>query len=141
MNDRRATSQNEVARPVYSGMRYTYYESKAFSRLGGVARCLGLNIQETSWDPETHTATILFGASEDRCKAFIEAASMGIRKARYECVSGGVKVKFLATAAEKRIPVGRHAAHQLPSSQTKAPASAGPDNGQLHRSQTSPQAC
>lgn len=112
MNDRRATSENEVARPVYGIVKYTYYETKAFSRLGGVARCLGLHILDTKWDPASHTATILFGVDEERCRAFIDSAAKCVRKARYECVSGGVKVHILPTEARQRTHLGTDVAHQ-----------------------------
>ena len=109
MNDRRATSQNEVARPVYNGMKYTYYENKALNRLNGVAHCLGLAVQSTAWDPDTHTATFMLGADAAQCKRFIAAASLGVRKAQYALIPGGVRIKFLATVARKRTPSGTHA--------------------------------
>jgi len=75
-------------------VKYTYYEHKAFSRLGGIARCLGLIIQETNWDPQSHTATLLFGVDENRCRSFTAAAEKSVRKARYVLIPGGVKVCF-----------------------------------------------
>lgn len=102
----------EVARPVYSAVKCTYYETKAFSRLGGIAKCLGLVIQNTRWDPETHTATLLFGVDEARCKAFIASASKSIRKAQYECIPGGVKVRILPTEARQRIHLGTDGVHR-----------------------------
>lgn len=89
---------------------YTYYERKAFQRLGGLLKCLGLTLLHTTWDGTTRTAKLTISADEEGCYKFIAAASKRVRQAEYSYVDGLVWIKFTSRAQSQHIPLERRTA-------------------------------